>query len=394
MASIDRRRLTNGDLRYDVYFRDPDGNQRSRTFTKLRVAEAFKSTVEADKLRGQWIDPAAGKVLFRTYGDEWLDNRVVDRSTRDQMRSRLEGHVYPVLGRRQLRNIKPSTIQAWLKSIHDLAPRTRDLIFGHVQSILEAAVDDERIAKNPCKARSVQRPQVPAKKVKPWAPATALAVQHNLPDRYELVAVTGSQLGLRQGESFGLSPDDIDRDARNVHVARQVKLVGHRLVFAPPKYGKERDVPVSGSTLAWLDDYSERFPVVAVTLPWKDPDGGELVTVRLYVTTRERKAITRTYFNGGVWKPALRKSGVPTTRENGTHALRHLYASVLLDAGESIKAVSEYLGHADPGFTLRVYTHLMSASADRTRKAIDTAFWTPQAIQQISNKTLEDGEGG
>lgn len=37
------------------------------------------------------------------------------------------------------------------------------------------------------------------------------------------------------------------------------------------------------------------------------------------------------------------------------HALRHFYASVLLDAGESIKAVSEYLGHSDPGLTLRVY---------------------------------------
>ncbi|RAO62887.1 hypothetical protein [Micromonospora saelicesensis] len=31
-----------------------------------------------------------------------------------------------------------------------------------------------------------------------------------------------------------------------------------------------------------------------------------------------------------------------------------------------------YLGHADPGFTLRVYTHLMPASEERTRNAIDT----------------------
>lgn len=53
------------------------------------------------------------------------------------------------------------------------------------------------------------------------------------------------------------------------------------------------------------------------------------------------------------------------------HALRHFYASVLLDAGESIRAVSEYLGHADPGFTLRTYAHLMPTSRDRTRNAID-----------------------
>jgi hypothetical protein len=36
--------------------------------------------------------------------------------------------------------------------------------------------------------------------------------------------------------------------------------------------------------------------------------------------------------------------------------------------------VSEYLGHADPGFTLRTYTHLMPSSAARTRRAIDAVF--------------------
>ncbi|GGW28156.1 hypothetical protein GCM10010320_03730 [Streptomyces caelestis] len=56
------------------------------------------------------------------------------------------------------------------------------------------------------------------------------------------------------------------------------------------------------------------------------------------------------------------------------HALRHLYASVLLDAGESIKALSLYLGHSDPGFILRVYTHLMPSSEPRTRKAISAMY--------------------
>ena len=58
----------------------------------------------------------------------------------------------------------------------------------------------------------------------------------------------------------------------------------------------------------------------------------------------------------------------------GMHALRHYYASVLLDAGENIKALSTYLGHSDPGFTLRVYTHLMPSSEGRTRKAVDGMY--------------------
>lgn len=47
---------------------------------------------------------------------------------------------------------------------------------------------------------------------------------------------------------------------------------------------------------------------------------------------------------------------------------------MLLDAGESIKALSEYLGHHDPGFTLRTYTHLMPTSTARTQRAIDNLF--------------------
>jgi integrase len=46
----------------------------------------------------------------------------------------------------------------------------------------------------------------------------------------------------------------------------------------------------------------------------------------------------------------------------------------LLDAGESIKALSGYLGHSDPGFTLRVYTHLLPSSHERTRTAVDAFF--------------------
>lgn len=38
------------------------------------------------------------------------------------------------------------------------------------------------------------------------------------------------------------------------------------------------------------------------------------------------------------------------------------------------EALSEYLGHHDPGFTLRTYTHLMPSSGSRTRTAVDRVF--------------------
>jgi integrase len=94
------------------------------------------------------------------------------------------------------------------------------------------------------------------------------------------------------------------------------------------------------------------------------------------LTTARKGAIHRATFDGKSWRPALTTAGIVPTRATGVHALRHFYASALLDAGESIKALASYLGHSDPGFTLRVYTHLMPAGEERTRRAIDDLFGT------------------
>jgi integrase len=81
------------------------------------------------------------------------------------------------------------------------------------------------------------------------------------------------------------------------------------------------------------------------------------------------------------------------TRKDGTHALRHHYASLLRDASESIKALSEYLGHHDPGFTLRTYTHLMPTSTSRTQRAIDGLFGD-EAANVDGPTTAQDNDTG
>lgn len=173
---------------------------------------------------------------------------------------------------------------------------------------------------------------------------------------------------------FGLAVEDVDFLRRVVHLRRQVRIVGARLVFAPPKGGKERDVPLPDSVALRLSAHIAAWPPVTASLPWKVPDGRP-VTVRLLFTSWERKPLNRNYVNSFVWKPALKAAGLPQTRENGFHALGHHFASVLSD-GVDIRALATYLGHTDPGFTLRVYTHLMPNAADRMRAAVDHVLAT------------------
>lgn len=373
MASTSKRTVR-GKPRYDVNYREPDGRRRRKTFLKRSDADTFASTVEADKVRGTYIDRDAGRITFKKYADDWLKGQTFESTTREAVELRLRLHVYPVLGSRMLSQIKPSTVQAWLGGLTIKSSSYRRVVFANVSSILSAAVDDERIAKNPCKAGSVRTPKAETRKVVPWTGERVASVRDALPSRYRIAVELGAGLGLRQGEVFGLSPTDVDFLRGVVEVRRQVKMLGgSRMFLGPPKGSKVRTVPLPSTVRDQLAAYLAEFPARAVTMPWRDL-GADPVTVPLVMTTREGTALNRNYFNSYVWKVALGKAGVETSRENGCHALRHYYASVLLDAGESVKAVSEFLGHADAGFTLRTYTHLMPSSDERTRKAIDNAF--------------------
>lgn len=57
-----------------------------------------------------------------------------------------------------------------------------------------------------------------------------------------------------------------------------------------------------------------------------------------------------------VLEPAAKTAGVEWVT---FHTFRHTCASLLFAAGRDVKQVQEWLGHADPGFTLRTYVHLL-----------------------------------
>ncbi|MER5650706.1 site-specific integrase [Streptosporangium sp. NPDC002524] len=368
--------------RWQVRWRDESGSQRKRNFAKKAgqdantCAEAFDAQVTSDLNRGTYIDPNAGKITVREYGEQWLAAQTFDRSTYQLVELRLRLHVYPALGERELRSLRPSVLQAFSRGLQvKLSPNYARAVFFHLSTVLNAAVDDELISKNPCHAGSVKAPRGEAKKITPWTVEQVRAVADGIAQHYEVMVLTAAGLGLRQGEAFGLAVDDVDFLRGVVHVRRQVKLLGGKQerVFAPPKGGKLRDVPLPESVALRLAAHIEAVDPPELTLPWRTLDGSPH-TARLFFSTRQKTVIARNEFNKFAWKTVLTKVGIPATRENGFHMLRHHFASVLLEDGVSIKAVAEFLGHADPGFTLRTYTHLMPSSEDRMRRAIDGAW--------------------
>ncbi len=188
------------------------------------------------------------------------------------------------------------------------------------------------------------------------------------PDRYQALVAVAAGCGLRQGECFGVRVHDIDFLRGEFHVRQQIRLVNGAPAAALPKYGRTRTVPLPEWVANSLAAHIAELPPL-VGEPASEPSLAGLVFYG-----REHKPMNRNYFNSYIWRPALQSAGVPRGRENGMHALRHSCASTWLEHGVSIKAVSEYLGHADPGFTLRVYTHVMPSSGEKARNAMDAAF--------------------
>jgi integrase len=265
----------------------------------------------------------------------------------------------------------------------------------YLKAIMQAAVEDKRLFRNPCKGNSsIKPPKKPERKARAWQQDRVDAVRERLPHRYRIALDLGVGCGLRQGEAFALSPDDIGGDF--VRVERQILRYKSQLYFGPPKGGKEREVPLTSALAKRLLSHQERFEPLELALPWLDPEEPDLprekrrkVTVPLLVYSTRRLAINRSTWNTKTWKPALAAAGVipplpkreedekPTrvwepSREHGFHVLRHTYASVMLEAGESIVSLAKWLGHTDPAFTLRTYTHFMPQAGARGLAAIES----------------------
>jgi integrase len=280
----------------------------------------------------------------------------------------------------RLTDIKPSRVTAFMaglrtatKEAAPLAPGTARGVFTTLSAILAAAVDDELIPANPCRKASVKAPKLARRKVIPWTGARVEAVHAGLPERWRVFCDIGAGLGMRQGEILGLDVDLIEMLPHLVHVRQQVRIVAGRLVLAPPKGGKERDVPLPEPVAQAIGAHLGRWPARRVTLPWRTPDGPKR-TARLLLVTAVGEAVRRDSFNH-VWRQAVRKAGMAPDRDaTGTHQLRHRYASMLLAGGVDVRTLAEYLGHSDPSITLRTYSHLLPSAADRARRAIEDAL--------------------
>jgi integrase len=160
-------------------------------------------------------------------------------------------------------------------------------------------------------------------------------------------------------EVFGLTIDYLDQLRRTLRVEQQLLLLPKRPPFlGPPKTeASRRTIPLPDAVVDALALHLAKYGAGADGLVFTNPQG---------------EPIRRTWFSSAVWRPSVKAAGLPTN--TGFHDFRDFYASLLIEAGESVKVVQDRLGHASAKETLDTYGHLWPDTEDRTRAAVDNVF--------------------
>lgn len=353
------------DGRWLARWRDPDGKQRKKSFTRRAEADRFLVALTAQQHRGAYIDPSAGKVTVAVWADRWAEGLShLKVSTAARYRGILRVHVIPRWGRWPLAAVTHAEVGAWMSklSARGLAPGSVRQIHRVLSLVLDGAVRDGRLATNP--ASGVRLPRhvrgEPVFLTMGQVERLALAAGEHAP-----MILTLCLTGLRFGEFAALRVRRLDVDRRRLTVAESVTEVGGRLTWSTPKTHQTRRVPVPRTVMPHL--------VTAAT--GKGPED-------LLFTAPEGGALRLRNWRRNVFDRACLRAGLDGV---SPHDLRHTAASLAISAGANVKAVQSMLGHASAAMTLDVYAGLFADDLDAVADGLDALRAVPQSCHGEQN---------
>ena len=331
--------------------------QREESFgDDLNRAEDFVLKVEHDKKAHIFIDPNAGKVIFRAEAEAGLDHHLGADNTIAGYRSVLVHHIYPAIGSRQIRTVRRDDIKAIVATMSRKGLSGSRIGQAHLvmNVVFNEAVRNKKIPESPC--TDIPLPGVPRAADFTFPSDDELeALAAGLPADWSTTVWLMYGCGLRIGEALAvrtrcrISKDTVLRVREQVNPVAQLRPLKFRVA------GEFRDIPLPRYVAEAMDKHVADHGTTG---------DGYLFKGRLH------KHVTRRTYQAH-FDQAVEKAGLP--EEFIPHALRHCYASNALANGIPITEVSRWLGHKSIEVTHQIYGHLVPASMDRARAILDDA---------------------
>lgn len=164
---------------------------------------------------------------------------------------------------------------------------------------------------------------------------------------WSLLATTG----MRRGEVLGLRWSDVDLDAGTVTIRSTRVRFGTTIMTSTPKTARgNRTISIGPATAAALRAWKRQQSAdrLLAGASWADSSG--LVVTNVNGSPPNPEAFSNLFVE------LAKRAGLPPIR---LHDVRHSYATAALASGVPVKVVSQRVGHADVGVTLKVYAHVL-----------------------------------
>lgn len=231
-----------------------------------------------------------------------------------------------------------------------------------LNSALKSAVRWRWIATNPLDV--VEPPAAPTPNPRPPSAAEAGRILEEAskdPD-WGAFVWTAMTTGARRGELCALWREDLDLDAKVLHVAHSMKLIDKRWVRLDTKSHQQRRIALDDDTVEILREHLARADAVAEHLGIEIGANGYLFTLSPDASAAMNPdTVTQRYDR------MAKRLGIDTT----FHKLRHYSATELIAAGVDVRTVAGRLGHGGGGTTtLKVYAAWVSEADQRAAKAL------------------------
>ena len=374
--------LQNRNGTYYMMVRIPmeDGSlvQKSKT-TKIKVVgknqrEARHNQLEAEKLLAKWSEELSHNVGLANQKpliaaiEEWLarKKRSVRQDTYESYLCNFNYHIKPYFEPKHLRlyDVTPRIIQRYVddKETAGQSPRSVKKHLVILNDVFNDAVRFGELSVNPCTRITPSKRERFQGKAYNAEEARQLLTEVE-GDPVEPAVYLGLYLGLRRSEVAGLRWMDVDFEKNQVHICNTIvrfytvseqektkSRASKRTLYLPSGL-KEYLLGLREKQIRNHEFFGLEFSEESHVCQWED---GRAYQPE-YISVRFREL--------------LEKRGLPKIR---FHDLRHTAGSLLINQGQSVKQVQEFLGHEQAATTLDINTHLDQESRIDTALAIDS----------------------
>lgn len=314
------RRLPSG--RWQARYSAPDRTRvtAERTFGTRAEAGSYLVGVQADLDRGPFLDPVASTETFGEYATTWLAHRADLRPrTAELYDGLLNRHLLPHLGDVPLNRLAPAAVRRWHagRLQAGVGRSTVAKAYRLLKTILNTAVADEVLPRNPCLLRGAGSERTPERVPPTLLEAYALA--DAIQPRWRMLVLLAIWSGLRWGELVALRRSSIDLAHGCATVVDQLVETTSGVQLGPLKTDAgRRTVHLPPHLLPELAEHLDR---------WVGPSGDAWLFCGPLGAPLVRRNFTVH------WTRVRTEAGLPTVR---FHDLRYLSATLAATTGRPL----------------------------------------------------------